>query len=89
LLSDLSINLRAFVSQRLIPTIDNKRCAAIEVLLNSGRVADLIKQGSVLEIKEVMEKSEAMGMQNFDTYLFLLYNQGKISIDEALKNAAA
>jgi twitching motility protein PilU len=87
LLSDLSINLRAFVSQRLIPTIDNKRCAAIEVLLNSGRVADLIKQGDVLEIKEVMEKSESMGMQTFDTALFRLYNQGKISLDEALKNA--
>jgi twitching motility protein PilU len=87
LLSDLSINLRAFVSQRLIPTIDNKRCAAIEVLLNSGRVADLIMQGDVLEIKEVMEKSESMGMQTFDTALFRLYNQGKISLDEALKNA--
>jgi twitching motility protein PilU len=89
LLSDLSINLRAFVSQRLIPTIDNKRCAAIEVLLNSGRVADLIMQGAVLEIKEVMEKSEAMGMQTFDTALFHLYNQGKISLDETLKNADA
>ncbi|MFT5505258.1 MAG: twitching motility protein PilU [Gammaproteobacteria bacterium] len=89
LLSDLSINLRSFVSQRLIPTIDNKRCAAIEILLNSGRVADLINQGSVLEIKEVMEKSEAMGMRTFDSALFHLYKDGKISLQEALKNADA
>ncbi len=89
LLSDLSINLNSFVSQRLIPTIDNKRCAAIEVLLNSGRVADLILQGAVTEIKEVMEKSEAMGMQTFDTALYHLYNNGKISLEEALKNADA
>jgi twitching motility protein PilU len=89
LLSDLSINLQSFVSQRLIPTVDGKRCAAIEVLLNSGRVADLIKQGAVMEIKEVMEKSEAMGMQTFDTALYHLYNAGKISLDEALKNADA
>ncbi|MFT5217981.1 MAG: twitching motility protein PilU [Planctomycetota bacterium] len=89
LLSDLSINLQAFVSQRLIPTIDGKRCAAIEILLNSGRVADLINQGSVLEIKEVMEKSESMGMRTFDSALFHLYNEGKISLEETLKNADA
>lgn len=89
LLSDLSINLRAFVSQRLIPTVDKKRCAAVEILLNSGRVADLIKQGAVMEIKEVMEKSEAMGMQTFDSALYHLYQAGKISLDEAIKNADA
>ena len=89
LLSDLSINLQAFVSQRLIPTVDGKRCAAIEILLNSGRVADLINQGEVLEIKEVMEKSESMGMRTFDSALFHLYNEGKISLEEALKNADA
>jgi len=89
LLSDLSINLQAFVSQRLIPTVDGKRCAAIEILLNSGRVADLINQGAVTEIKEVMEKSEAMGMRTFDSALYHLYNEGKISLDEALKNADA
>jgi len=89
LLSDLSINLQAFVSQRLIPTVDGKRCAAIEILLNSGRVADLIKQGEVLEIKEVMQKSEAMGMRTFDTALYHLYNEGKISLEETLKNADA
>jgi twitching motility protein PilU len=89
LLSDLSINLRAFVSQRLIPTIDKKRCAAIEILLNSGRVADLINQGAVMEIKEVMEKSETMGMRTFDSALYHLYRAGKISLDEAIKNADA
>ncbi|MCP4334651.1 MAG: PilT/PilU family type 4a pilus ATPase [Gammaproteobacteria bacterium] len=89
LLSDLSTNLQAFVSQRLIPTVDGKRCAAIEILLNSGRVADLINQGAVTEIKEVMEKSEAMGMRTFDSALYYLYKDGKISLDEALKNADA
>jgi len=89
LLSDLSINLQAFVSQRLIPTTDGKRCAAIEILLNSGRVADLILKGAVTEIKEVMEKSEAMGMQTFDTALYHLYINGQISLEEALKNADA
>ncbi|MCK5001688.1 MAG: PilT/PilU family type 4a pilus ATPase [Gammaproteobacteria bacterium] len=87
LLSDLSINLQCFVSQRLVPTVDKKRCAAIEVLLNSPRIADLIKEGEILEIKEVMEKSATMGMQTFDMALFDLYNAGKISFDEALKNA--
>lgn len=89
LLSDLSINLQAFVSQRLVRTVDKKRCAAIEILLNSPRIADLIKAGEVLEIKEVMEKSEPMGMQTFDTALYKLYLDGKIDLDEALKNADA
>ena len=89
LLNDLSNNLQAFVSQRLIPTVDGKRCAAIEILLNSGRVADLIKQGAVTEIKETMEKSEAMGMRTFDSALYHLHMAGKISLEEALKNADA
>jgi len=87
LLHDLSLNLRAFVSQRLIPTIDGKRCAAIEVLLNSPRIEELIKQGEVAELKEIMEKSERMGMQTFDMALLNLFKQGKISKDEAMKNA--
>ena len=87
LLQDLSLNMRAFVSQRLIPTIDNKRCAAIEILLNSPRVEELIKRGDVSEIKEVMEKSERMGMCTFDSALLELYRKGKISVEEALKNA--
>ncbi len=89
LLGDLSNNLQAFVSQRLIPTVDGKRCAAIEILLNSGRVADLITQGAVAEIKEVMEKSEGMGMRTFDSALYFLYMDGKITLEEALKNADA
>jgi len=89
LLSDLSINLQAFVSQRLVRTVDGKRCAAIEILLNSGRVADLINMGAVTEIKEVMEKSEGMGMRTFDSALYHLYQEGRISLDEALKNADA
>jgi len=87
LLQDLSLNLRAFVSQRLIPTVDKKRCAAIEILLNSPRVEELIKRGDVSEIKEVMEKSERMGMCTFDSALLELYKKGKISVEEALKNA--
>lgn len=78
LLQDLSLNLRAFISQRLIPTVDNKRCAAIEVLLNSPRVEELIKKGEVSEIKEVMEKSERMGMCTFDSALLNLYRAGRI-----------
>jgi len=87
LLSDLSINLQAFVSQRLIPTVDGKRCAAIEILLASPRISDLIKEGDILGIKDVMEKSEPMGMQTFDIALYKLYTAGKISLAEALKNA--
>mgnify|MGYP000014381354 CR=1 FL=1 len=84
---DLSLNLVAFVSQRLIPTVDGKRAAAIEILIGTPRVADLIKGGKVMEIKEVMEKSEQQGMKTFDSALFDLYKSGKISYEEALKNA--
>lgn len=84
---DLSLNMRGIVSQRLVPTTDGKRAAAIEILLATPRVSDLIKQGKVDEIKEVMLKSEAQGMQTFDTALYKLYKEGKISMDEALKNA--
>lgn len=84
---DLSLNLRAIISQRLIPTIDGKRAAAVEVLLGTPRVCDLIKTGQADAIKEVMLKSEAQGMQTFDTALYKLYKAGKISLDDALKNA--
>ncbi len=84
---DLSLNLRGFVSQRLIKTIDGKRAAAIEILLGTPRIADLIKNGKIEEIKEVMEKSENIGMRTFDSALIQLYNDGKISLEEALKNA--
>ncbi|MDA0689768.1 MAG: PilT/PilU family type 4a pilus ATPase [Proteobacteria bacterium] len=84
---DLSLNLVAFVSQRLIPTVNGKRAAAIEILIGTPRVADLIKGGKVMELKEVMEKSEQQGMKTFDSALFDLYKSGKISYEEALKNA--
>jgi len=87
LLMDLSLNLQAFVSQRLIPTIDGKRCAAIEILLGTPLVAELILRGEIDGIKEVMQKSENLGMQTFDTALFHLWKADKISLDEALKNA--
>lgn len=89
LLKDISNNLRAFVSQRLIPTVDGKRAAAIEILLGSSSVADLIIKGDTAELKEVMEKSETMGMQTFDSALFQLLQQGRISMEEAIKNADA
>ncbi|MGE3296751.1 MAG: PilT/PilU family type 4a pilus ATPase [Porticoccaceae bacterium] len=84
---DLSLNLRGIVSQRLIPTVDGKRAAAIEILLGTPRVSDLIKNGKVDEIKEVMTKSETQGMRTFDSALYQLYQDGKISLQEALQNA--
>lgn len=87
LLNDLSNNLVAFVSQRLIPTVDGKRCAAIEIMLGSPTIKELIKRGELHTIKEVMEKSENMGMQTFDGALYHLYTAGKITQEEALKNA--
>jgi len=87
LLNDLSLNLRAFVSQRLIPTVDGKRCAAIEILLGTPSVSELIQRGEVESIKEIMEKSVNLGMQTFDQALFRLYQDGKITLEEALKNA--
>jgi twitching motility protein PilU len=87
LLLDLSLNLRAFVSQRLIRTTDGKRTAAIEILLGTPLVQDMIRRGDVHEIKEIMEKSEGLGMQTFDSALYNLYQAGKIDLDEALKNA--
>jgi twitching motility protein PilU len=87
LLQDVSLNMRGIISQRLIPTIEGKRAAAIEILLGTPRAADLISKGDVSALKELMEKSGEQGMQTFDMSLFKLYKQGKISLDEALKNA--
>ena len=87
LLMDLSMNMQCIVSQRLIPTVDGKRCAAIEILLGTPMVADLILKGEVDGIKEVMQKSENVGMKTFDSALFELYQEGLISEDEALRNA--
>ncbi|WP_421862328.1 PilT/PilU family type 4a pilus ATPase [Motiliproteus sp.] len=87
LLLDISLNMKGIISQRLLPTTDGKRAAAIEVLLGSPRVAELIKNGHIDDIKEVMEKSSASGMQTFDMALFSLWKAGRISADEALRNA--
>ena len=87
LLMDLSLNLKAFVSQRLIPTVDGKRVAAIEILLGTPMIRDLIMKGEVHAIKEIMEKSEEQGMQTFDSHLYKLYMAGRISLAEALRNA--
>jgi twitching motility protein PilU len=87
LLIGLSQNLRGFVSQRLIPTIDGKRCAAVEVLLGTKTVQELILKNRLTEIKSIMEKSENLGMQTFDAALFKLYQAGRISLDETIANA--
>ena len=88
LLMDLSLNLRGLVSQRLIPKKENKgRSAAIEIMLNSPLIADLIFKGDVHEIKEIMKKSRELGMQTFDQALFDLYEQGQISYEDAMRNA--
>jgi len=88
LLMDLSLNIKALISQRLIPKRDGKgRAAAFEILLNSPLISDLIFKGNVHEIKEVMSKSRELGMQTFDQALFDLHEAGMISYEEALKNA--
>lgn len=87
LLQDLSLNMRGIVSQRLFKTVDGKRAAAIEILLGTPRAADLIAKGDVSSLKELMEKSGEQGMQTFNMALFKLYKQGKITLEEALKNA--
>lgn len=88
LLMDLSLNLKAFISQRLIPRREGKgRVAAVEVMLNSPLISDLIFKGAVLEIKEVMSKSRELGMQTFDQHLFDLYEAGLITYEDALRNA--
>ena len=88
LLMDLSLNLRAMISQRLVPRQDNKgRFAAVEVLLNSPLISDLIFKGEVAEIKEIMKKSNQMGMQTFDQALFNAFEANLITLEDALRNA--
>jgi twitching motility protein PilU len=88
LLMDLSLNLKSFVSQRLVPKQDGKgRAAAVEILLNTPLVSDLIFKGEVSEIKEVMKKSRNLGMQTFDQALFDMYENNIISYEDALRNA--
>lgn len=88
LLIDLSLNLRAIISQRLIALKTTRgRVPAVEILLNSPLISDLIFKGAVSEIKEVMKRSREIGMQTFDQALFDLYEQGLISYEDALRNA--
>ncbi len=88
LLMDLSLNLKALIAQRLLKKVDGKgRVAAIEVLLNSPLIADLILKGEVHEIKNIMAKSNELGMKTFDQCLFDLYESDQITLDDALRNA--
>ena len=88
LFMDLSLNLKAMVAQQLIPTIDgNSRRAAIEILINSPLISDLIRKGEVHEIKDLMKRSRELGMQTFDQALYDLYRAKQISYKDALKHA--
>lgn len=88
LLMDLSLNLKSLISQRLIPAASgNGRIAAIEIMINSPLMSDLIFKGNVHDIKELIAKSNEMGMQTFDQALFQLYEQGQITYEDALRNA--
>ena len=85
---DLSLNIRAIVAQQLVPTTDGKgRVAAIEILLNSPLISDMIRRNDMGGLKEAMLKGKEMGMQTFDTALYELYSQGRISLEQALHHA--
>ena len=84
---DLSLNVRAVISQRLVTGIDGRRVAAIEVMINTPHIADLIIKGQLGEIKGAMESSGAKGMQTFDMALYSLYKDERITLEEALNNA--
>ncbi len=86
-LMDLAQYLRAIISQRLVRTRDSGRCAAVEVLLNTPHIADLINKGDISGVKEALRDSSEAGMQNFDAALFNLYRRGRISMEEALIHA--
>ena len=88
LLMDLSLNLKSLISQRLIPTVSGEgRVAAIEIMINSPLMADLIFKGNVHDMKELIAKSNELGMQTFDQALFNLYEDGQIKYEDALRNA--
>jgi twitching motility protein PilU len=87
LLMDLSLNLRAIVSQRLIRSLTGGLVPAVEVLLNSPYISDLIQKGKIDYVKDAMDQSTESGMMTFDQSLFKLYKEGKISREEAIKNA--
>lgn len=87
LMQDISLNLRAIISQRLVKTVDGGRTAAIEILINTPLIANLIAKGDISGMKPIMAKSRELGMQTFDQALLELYQAGTIDYDEALKNA--
>jgi len=87
LYNDLSLNLKGVISQRLVKTQDGKRAPAIEILLLTSFIAELIQKGDVHSIKEAMEQGSTIGMQTFDMALYELYKKGMITVDEALRNA--
>lgn len=87
LFMDLSLNIRAVISQRLVSGVDGKRVAAIEILINTPHISELILKGEVHELRTAMEGSGANGMQTFDMALFNLYKEERITLDEALANA--
>jgi twitching motility protein PilU len=84
---DLSQYLRAIISQRLVVGVDGKRVAAVEVMLNTPHVAELINRGDITQVKEAFESSSEGGMQNFDSALLDLFKNGRITMEEALANA--
>jgi twitching motility protein PilU len=87
LLMDLSQHLRAIISQRLIHGLNDKRVAAVEIMLNTPYISELIEEEKIDEIKDIMQKAELDGMQTFDQSLYKLFKESKISMDDALKNA--
>jgi len=87
LFMDLSVNLRSVISQRLVPDIHGKRCAAIEILINTPHIGELILKGELESLKEAMEGSAQKGMQTFDDSLHKLFKEGRITMDQALGNA--
>ena len=84
---DLSLNLKAIIAQRLVRREGGGRAAAMEILLNSPLISDLIFKGEVHKMKEIMGKSKEQGMQTFDQHLFDLFEDGTISMEEAMRNA--
>jgi twitching motility protein PilU len=87
LLADLALSLRAVISQRLVRTVDGSRIPAMEVLLNTKHIQDLIKTGEIGQIKEALERSLAPGSQSFEQALYFLITNGKVAIDEAMANS--
>ena len=84
---DLSLNVRSVISQRLVQGVDGYRVAAIEIMINTPHISDLILKGHIGSVKEAMESSGAKGMQSFDMALYNLYKEERIDLEEALNNA--